>query len=317
MPFLFIMAKKIFSGIQNNLLQNILSEVNDYFGDTFAWKKRLGKGGSGQVYLAENKGGRKIAVKIYREQNRCEQEKSDLESLRKKCTVKIPDVYFTSTVSGTDILAMEYIDGVNAWKNIRIYLAPKEKRKAFAESVAKGVYSILAVRESKFGDPKGELYDKWTDYYFPRAEKILEGMKEYSGKFAYRRIYRLMLFLWERRETIFAEKPPYSAFIHGDLCPMNMLADPRKMELKAFIDPFDAFYADPEYELFQLFCQSGDFLGLYEEYKTLFPVSVNVDKKSYFYAIFAEAEYFLSTGRMLWAVVLPLLTKKRRFIGKL
>lgn len=303
--------------VQKKLLQDILSEINEYFGKDFVWQKILGKGGSGQVYLAEDKDGMKIAVKIYREINRCAQERSDLESLRKKCTVKIPDVYFTSTVSGTDILAMEYIDGVNAWKNIRIYLAPKEKRKAFAESVAKGVNSILAVRESKFGDPKSELYDEWTDYYFRRAEKILDGMKAYSGKFAYRRIYRLMLFLWERREAIFAEKPPYSAFIHGDLCPMNMLADPREMELKAFIDPFDAFYADPEYELFQLFCQSGDFLGLYEEYKKLFPVSANVDKKCYFYAIFAEAEYFLSTGRMLWAVVLPLLAKKRRFIGQL
>lgn len=317
MPFLYIMAKKIFSGIPNNILQTILSEIDARFGKTFAWKKRLGKGGSGQVYLSESADGQRIAVKIYREKNRCEQERADLDALRKKCSVKIPEVYFASTVDGRDFLAMEYVDGVNARTNIRIYLAPKEKRKAFAESVAKGVNSILAVRESKFGDPKGELYDKWTDYYFRRAEKILDGMKAYSGKFAYRRIYRLMLFLWEKREVIFAEEPPYSAFIHGDLCPMNMLADPKKGELKAFIDPFDAFYADPEYELFQLFCQSGDFLGLYEEYKRLFPVTADVDQKCYFYAIFAEAEYFLSTGRMLWAVVLPLLTKKRRFIGKL
>ncbi|MBO5433048.1 MAG: phosphotransferase, partial [Clostridia bacterium] len=63
------------------------------------------------------------------------------------------------------------------------------------------------------------------------------------------------------------EEKTNPVLIHGDLNIMNIMADPKTLELTAFIDPCGSLWSDREYDLFQLRNMWGDAYGLYETYK--------------------------------------------------
>lgn len=291
-----------------NAKQTALYAAEKYCGKVSRIKFR-GKGSFGAVYSVDTAIGR-IAVKIIADPSHCAREAEEIALLRSLCAVTVPKVFFSGTIDETGYIGMEYVEGI-CLKGYLAAIHGIKRRKAFAEEVAEGVYSLLCRRNEKFGDREDPKFDRWQDCYRPTAEEILRNAKNSTAP-EIAKIIGLMEHLYERFDDIFSEEVPYGALIHGDLCPKNMLVNPFKLRLTGFIDPLNMRFSDPEYELFQLFSQSGRYFRLYETYKERYPCSQNVDIKTCFYALFAEAELFLNTGIMLWDFVRPLIKRTKR-----
>ncbi len=276
--------------------------------------KFIGEGSFGCVYKIYGEDGTEYAVKVTDEKTAVKEAKA-LRKLREVCTVTVPKVYECEVKDGCGRIVMEYIDGVDALCNPRVYLHGKRKRRAFAEQVADGVHSIISYTVDKFGDFENPTVGDWTEYYRGVADGIMRGIRESRDK-RVKVVLPVMEKLYKNFDVIFSEKVERASLIHGDLCPMNMLVDKNTLELKAFIDPLDMRYADGEYELFQLFCQSGRYFKLYETYKEKYPVSKNCDIKTAFYAVFAEAEFFLNDGIFLKFLINPLIKRAEKELKK-
>lgn len=273
----------------------------------------LGMGSFGAVFKA--KGDNQIfAVKVT-DENVARREFKELAALKKVCSAPVPEVMFLEIVNGYGCIGMEYIDGVNAYGNIRVYLHGAKKRRAFAEAVADGVRSLQQNTGDKFGDMDNPVYDRWSVCYRKTADKVMEGARKSNDR-RIKKILPLLENLYWCFNAIFIEEPKKACLIHGDLCPMNMLVNPKTLELKAFIDPLNMRWADGEYELFQLFCQSGRYFKLYEVYKEKYSVSRNADIKCLFYAVFAEVEFFLYSGMYLSRIINPIVKKASKEIKR-
>jgi serine/threonine-protein kinase len=89
--------------------------------------RRLGQGGMGQVYLAEQVSlKRKVALKVLRpdlarHETSLARFKAEAEAVAKATHANIVQVYFIGDVDGLPFMALEYVEG----KNLREYLAKK------------------------------------------------------------------------------------------------------------------------------------------------------------------------------------------------
>lgn len=295
----------------NTAIRAADAAAENFFGGS-SRVRHIGSGAFGAVFEASAKN-MKIAVKTVADKEKARREAEELRFLASVSEIKTPRVFFCEEYAGLGCIGMEFIEGVCAYKNPRVYLHGRKRREAFASSVAEWVHALQSVKNGRFGPLSSPQALRWTDIYRPRADRIMAGARSSSD----RRIIRLLPLMEELYAAfgaIFARPPEEATLVHGDLCPMNMLVDPATLELKAFIDPLDTAWADGEYELFQLFCQSGEYFRLYETYKSRFPVSDNVDIKCVFYAVFAEAELFLDTGIFLSDVVKRLKRRAKRVL---
>jgi serine/threonine-protein kinase len=89
--------------------------------------RRLGQGGMGQVYLAEQVSlKRKVALKVLRpdlagNETSLARFKAEAEAVARATHANIVQVYYIGTVDGLPFMALEYVEG----KNLREYLAKK------------------------------------------------------------------------------------------------------------------------------------------------------------------------------------------------
>lgn len=274
--------------------------------------KFIGEGSFGYVFKLGGKGRQAYAVKVTDGKKAMEETRA-LETLEKICSVKVPHVYECINDGNIGVIVMDFIDGVNA-TDIRSFFHGKKKRRAFAEQVADGVHSIISHTNDRFGDMDNPTEADWTEFYRASADDIIARIRECQDK-RVKELKAIMEELYVHFDEIFSEKVEKASLIHGDLCPMNMIVS-KNLELNAFIDPLDMRYADGEYELFQLFCQTGEYFKLYETYKEKYPVSKNCDIKTAFYAVFAEAEFFLNDGVYIRALINPLIKRAKRELLK-
>lgn len=100
---------------------------------------------------------------------------------------------------------------------------------------------------------------------------------------------------WKHFDYIFSDPIEQASLIHGDLNVMNVMSD-GSLNITAIIDPLDCKWADKEFDLFQLRNQTGDIFGLYNTYKSKYPVSEKCDLKCAFYAVYHEVYCFISSG---------------------
>jgi fructosamine-3-kinase len=270
----------------------------------------LGGGSFGMAYKVELEGKPYVAVvKLCKSEGMCEEEALGLRTLKKNTSMHIPEVYFTRLADAdipADCLCMEFIEGVNALKPSFLFY-PKRKKQAFANSVIDSMLEYHTCTNAKFGPLVHPVYDTWMDFYRPFAKDVfftaqkLRGEKKLDSFIA-----DTMEAAWAKFDAIFAEPVLRPALLHGDLNVMNIMVEQKSFTPVAFIDPLNAMYGDREFDLFQLNNLTGKAYGLYDLYKSKYPVSKNCDIKCAFYGLWNEISVFIKTGKMFKLILYPL-----------
>ncbi|MBQ9849164.1 MAG: phosphotransferase [Clostridia bacterium] len=261
--------------------------------------KFIGGGSYGRVYKTILSNGETIAVKAYRIPGSQYEEAQQLNILSANTSVEMPKVLFTYEDDETAILAMTFVAGQNAL-NPMFLLKSKSQKQKFADDVVSGMLQWHSVTNDKFGALSDPVYDTWLEYYKKeKQEPWLTALKELSenGKFGKKKL-KLLYDATEIFNSLPEEKTK-PVLIHGDLNIMNIMADPKTLELTAFIDPCGSLWADREYDLFQLRNMWGDAYCLYETYKQKCKLSEYADFRVAYYASMHEAAMRLKGGLIM------------------
>ena len=261
--------------------------------------KFIGGGSFGRVYKATLADGEVLAVKAYKLQGDQYNEAQQLQLLSENTTVKMPEVVFTYEDAETAILAMTFVEGKNVLE-LPFLLKNKAQKKAFAEDVVAGMLQWHKVTNDKFGSLSAPEYDSWYDYYRKeKQEPWIKGFTELTknGKLSKNRLNVLI-----EATEIFNSLPiedSQAVLIHGDLNIMNIMADPKTLQLIAFIDPCGSMWADREYDLYQFHNMWGDAYGLYETYKSKYQLSPYADFRVAYYGAMHEVSMRLKVGHVI------------------
>lgn len=278
------------------LLPQIISEKLYKKADNI---KFIGGGSFGRVYKTVLSDGKTIAVKAYRVQGSQYEEAEQLNLLSANTSVKMPKVLFTHEDNETAIMAMTFVEGQNVL-NPAFLLKSKSQKQKFADDVISGMLEWHSVTNDKFGSLSDPVYDTWLEYYKKeKQEPWLAALKELSenGKFSKKKL-KLLYDATELFNSLPEEKTN-PVLIHGDLNIMNIMANPKTLELTAFIDPCGSLWSDREYDLFQLRNMWGDAYGLYETYKHKCKLSEYTDFRVAYYASMHEAAMRLKGGLIM------------------
>lgn len=290
---------KLLDNSDKHLLPLIPQLVLDKLGKAVDSLNFIGGGSFGRVYKAELSDGEAIAVKAYKLQGDQYGEAQQLDILADNTSVKMPEVVFTYEDEDTAILAMTFVEGKNVLEPVFL-LRSKVQKKAFAEAVVDGMLQWHSVTNDKFGLLSAPEYDSWYDYYkTEKQEPWMEGFRDLSkkGKLSKNRVKLL-----EEATELFNSLPDEDSepvLIHGDLNIMNIMADPKTLELIAFIDPNGCMWADREYDLYQFHNMWGDAYGLYETYKEKYPLSPYADFRVAYYGAMHEVSMRLKVGHVI------------------
>ena len=290
---------KILDNSDKHLLPLIPQLILDKLGKAVDELKFIGGGSFGRVYKAVLSTGEVIAVKAYKLQGDQYGEAEQLEILAENTSVKMPEVVFTYEDDETAILAMTFVAGKNVLE-LEFLLRSKEQKKAFADAVIDGMLQWHSVTNDKFGSLDAPEYDSWYDYY--RKEKQEPWLKGFRELVKNRKLSKNRLKVLEEATEIFNSLPAEESkavLIHADLNIMNIMADPKTLELIAFIDPNGCMWADREYDLYQFRNMWGDAYGLYEAYKAKYPLSIYADFRVAYYAAMHEVSMRLKVGHVI------------------
>ena len=284
------------------LIPRIVSEKLNKTADGI---KFIGGGSYGRVYKTVLSDGTAIAVKAYRIQGSQYEEARQLEILSENTSVKMPEVLFTYEDTETAILAMGFVEGKNVL-DPSFLLKSKAQKQKFAEAVVSGMLEWHGVTNSGFGCLSEPVYDSWFDFYKSEMQQPwLSGLEKLAENGKYGK--KDLALLKEATELfdIVCPKSSTPVLIHSDLNIMNIMADPKTLELTAFIDPCNAMWADREYDLFQLRNMWGDAYGLYETYKEKASLDEFADFRVAYYGAMNEAHCRLGGGLIfpLWEIL--------------
>ncbi len=279
-------------------ITQISNIIKDIYGKSPNSVKYLGGGSFGRAFKV-NVDGKTLVVKAFLIDGLCEKEAQELGVLRKYCPVKIPEVYFVRLKKDgapIECFGMELIEGRDSFTNFALLFKPRRQKQRFADAVCDALIELHSHTSPKFGDISDPQYDSWRDFYFPYAQKIMQGAEKlYAERRLKKYIYDTAKALWTNYDLSFCDEVKEACLIHGDANVMNIMTK-KPFELVGFIDPLDSMYADREYELFQLRNLTGNAFRLYETYKAKYPVSPKCDVKCAFYGLFHEINCYLRNG---------------------
>ncbi len=286
------------------LIEYVKQAVSSFFDVKIDNVKYLGGGSFGMVYmLSFNKPPYKVAFKISKAEDMHRKEEAELRLLKSVSPIKFPEVYFAHDKTPDlpiDAICMEFIEGNNLLFSINCLYKSKKKRKAFAKELTSCMHEIHSHTSEKFGPIENPTFNTWQEYYRPFAENIFkESKKYYEGGVIPKKVFSIMEYAFARYDKIFCEEVNVASVIHGDLNVMNVMVNPKTLDITAIIDPLNAMYADFEYDLFQLNNMTGKRYYLYKTYKENYLTSKLVDLKCAFYAMWNEAYCFLKSGTYL------------------
>ena len=296
---------KILDNSNKHILPIIPELVSEKLDKKVSDIKFIGGGSYGRVYKTVLSNGETIAVKAYRIQGSQYEEAQQLNLLSANTSVEMPKVLLTYEDEETAILAMTFVEGQNVL-NPLFLLKSKSQKQKFANDVVSGMLQWHSVTNDKFGELSNPDYDSWLEYYKKeKQEPWLAGLKKLSekGKFS-----KINLKLLCEATEIFNNLPEENSspvLIHSDLNIMNIMADPKTLNLTAFIDPCACMWAEREYDLFQLRNMWGDAYGLYDTYKQKYKLSEYADFRVAYYGAMNEAHCRLGGGLImpLWEVL--------------
>ena len=296
---------KILDNSNKHILPIIPELVSEKLNKKVSDIKFIGGGSYGRVYKTVLSNGDTIAVKAYRIQASQYEEAQQLNMLSANTSIEMPMVIFTYEDEETAILAMSFVDGQNVL-NPLFLLKNKSQKQKFADDVVSGMLEWHCVTNDKFGELSNPKYDTWLEYYKKEKQELwLAGLKELSkkGKFSKKNL-KLLCEATEIFNNL-SEENSSPVLIHSDLNIMNIMADPKTLNLTAFIDPCACMWAEREYDLFQLRNMWGDAYGLYDTYKQKYKLSEYADFRVAYYGAMNEAHCRLGGGLImpLWEVL--------------
>lgn len=264
--------------------------------------KYLGGGSFGRAFRIElDREPRVVVVKIYLADGLCQNEAEDLRLLGEAGAIKVPKIYLVKSKNDgciCDCICMEYIGGRDCLMLTPKYLFCPSKRRQFVEDATDAVIALHSHTSEKFGYARNPQFDSWQDFYRQYVDEImLSAKKAYAEGKIQDRILSMAEVAYRNFDKIFDEKVERACLSHGDTNVMNMMADSKTLRLKAFIDPLNALYCDPDYDLYQLGALSGELLGMVKRYKQKCKVSDKCDLKVATYGIFCELNCYVKTGR--------------------
>lgn len=256
--------------------------------------KNLGGGFYGRVFLVELEEAKQVVFKIYLFKNLAQAEALQIKTLSQYALVKMPKVYFVELdeEGDNDVLAMEFISGVNA--GLLEQLPPLYKETLAHEMVDNLLSYHAAINPGGFGKLDDEVFiSDWRDYYYPIAENVLKKAQ------ALHRFGTLDVPILKTVETAFRlySKIFYlpiteARLIHGDYNTWNIMLSPNLQHVEAVIDPFQCSWADCEFDLYQLDNANGKAFNLLSIYKSKRALSENFAVKKAFYELFTEINHF-------------------------
>lgn len=275
----------------------------------------LGGGFYGRVFLAElEKEPYSIIIKIHLYPNLAYKEALQLTTLAAHATVKMPEVYFVHNSDDDtpyDALAMEYITGINAGSR-ELIINDKDKT-----NIATGIVDNLisyhqTINPNGFGEIDASCFElDWRDYYKPKAEKILhKAQQTYESGSITAEVFSVMYKAFINYDRIFYLPITCPRLIHGDYNTWNVLIDEDLRNVKAVIDPFNCCWGDSEMDLYQLNNANGKYYGLFDIYRSKFPLSENYEIKKCFYEVFTELMHFYDANIDIGKSNIPAQAKK-------
>ena len=194
----------------------------------------IGNGASGCVYKVKiDSEPYKLALKINDYPDLIAEEYNSNDFISSRVDCKLPKLYFTETVDGKGILAMELIDGVTPSNKNLLFRKNKSK---LANEIVDNLIKIHSVHNDKYCPINNAFYSSWYDYYSEFAKEILEFTNcsdvpqfvKNAVNLAYENLY-LIVNCDDALPTL----------AHGDYWIPNFIVDNKTMSLKGIIDPFN------------------------------------------------------------------------------
>jgi len=260
----------------------------------------LGGGFYGRVFLAElEKAPYKIVLKVYLFNGLAEKEKEQLEILSKYAIIKMPKTYFTHYHDISiphDVLAMEYIEGVDAGLQEQVN---EEYLEYIADKMVDNLIAYHSIENKEgFGEIGADTFVKdWREYYRIKVNDIYsKATKMFQNGKLNESIFEIIDTAYRCYDKIFYLPITKACLIHGDYNTWNIMLNKDLTDVIAIIDPFNCCWADPEIDLYQLMNANGAYFSLIERYKRKRQLSENFALKNSFYELFTEIMHFYDAG---------------------
>jgi fructosamine-3-kinase len=261
----------------------------------------LGGGFYGRAYRVRvGRPAQDVVLKAYRFPGMAEREALWLRTLKRHAIARMPEVYCVYPAGAHqpfDVLAMEYLKGVNAGRE-GLVLGEADRQRIAGEIVDNLMKWLSVEHKEGFGELDGERFAAdWRDVYRPEAEFILPKARALClGGGINEDVLRVVERAVEAFDRIFYCKVESARLIHGDYNAWNVMLDERLTCISAVIDPFHSRWADPEFDLYQLNNANGPYYGLFARYASKVALSENFDIKNAFYQLFTEIAHYYDAG---------------------
>lgn len=272
--------------------------MEDTFHSAVLSVSKIGEGFYAYVYkISLAKEPKEVIVKCHKYAGRSEQEKKQLEVLRKHALVKVPEVYALHLYTDAfpcEALSMEYIPGLNASK---VEFPNQQLQRRFVDAVVENLLVWHAVSNPHgFGDLDGPFYPTWPDYFERRIGSYHARIHQDRHKRVVSGyVMGIIERSWAELTRIFPKTRRPSSLVHSDYNAWNMLVDPLTYELTGIIDPIDAGWSDYEIDLFHLpNCQPE--LGLLARYLQEIDVDEPFWLRYNFYRFWDDVKHYLRMG---------------------
>lgn len=261
--------------------------------------KRIGGGYYADVYKLDYENTQPLIVKVYKSENVMQDEIAQLNILKKHSLYTMPEVIFSHIADseyGKDFIIMNYLRGENAGN---IFYLRASKRKALADSIIDNLIAFHSVHNPDgFGMVNSDSLCSTFNEYYKNKVNIISEMASvlYKNKQLTDYVYGVIKEAVINFDKIFYLPITEASLVHGDYNTWNILADKKRCEVTAIIDPCGCMWADREYDLYQLNNANGKHLNLFENYASKMCLSENCCQKMAFYELFTEVEHYYKSG---------------------
>lgn len=269
-------------------LSTLTNKIKELFDKEISSIDEIGSGISGKVYkITMSPSNFKVAVKVAKDGALLQQESDYIKFISDKVDIKLPRIYYTYIEKNNNFMIMEFFDGV-ACSDEKVLNANEEIRNNIAQEIADNIAKLQTIKGEKYGNLLNPQYDNWHDYYKPFVENMINSAyKLIEENILIPQILTVMKLAYANYDNIFDEPISKPTLIHGDYWASNIIVD-KNFHLQGVVDPFNAIWADSEYELFALNAVYGEKLPVLEAFIKKNTLSKKFAVKNECYILFSE-----------------------------